>query len=272
MRLMGLEATILRVKRAETTFYRSLKRIYKVATTANLPVPNAFRPVGKALYELVFLTQFVFHRVVTFFFREPLFRCRCESVGKRFQVSLLPHIYGHTRIFIGDDVSFYGALDIFSGRTFDNPILKIGNKSSLGHQVSISCNLSVEIGDNVAIAGRCSIFDNDGHPIDMEQRMAGLPAPPESVRPVRIGSGAWIGINACILKGVTIGRGAIIGSNSVVTTDIPDYAIAAGSPAKVIRILTPSLSEIARAEAAASVSDSRQPKPEGRVEFERSNR
>ncbi len=53
---------------------------------------------------------------------------------------------------------------------------------------------------------------------------------------ITVGDGAWIGYGAIILDGVTIGSGAVIGAGSVVKRDIPDYAIAAGTPAKVIKM------------------------------------
>jgi len=56
--------------------------------------------------------------------------------------------------------------------------------------------------------------------------------------PVRIDDRAWIGFNVSVLKGVTIGRGAVIGACSVVTRDIPPYALAVGNPARVIRMLS----------------------------------
>ncbi len=52
--------------------------------------------------------------------------------------------------------------------------------------------------------------------------------------PVVIGPGAWLGVNAVVLPGVTVGRGAVIGAGAVVTRDVPDFAIAAGVPARVI--------------------------------------
>jgi acetyltransferase-like isoleucine patch superfamily enzyme len=58
---------------------------------------------------------------------------------------------------------------------------------------------------------------------------------PHVAEPIAIGSDVWIGRGACILPGVTIGRGAVIGANSVVTHDIPEFSIAAGIPAQVIR-------------------------------------
>ena len=53
-------------------------------------------------------------------------------------------------------------------------------------------------------------------------------------RSVEIGSGAWIGENACII-GANVGKNSVIGANAIVTSDIPDYAIAVGIPAKVIK-------------------------------------
>ena len=56
-------------------------------------------------------------------------------------------------------------------------------------------------------------------------------------KPVEIGDYAWIGAGATVLPGVCIGRHAIIGAASVVTKDVPDYAVAVGNPAKVIKML-----------------------------------
>jgi acetyltransferase-like isoleucine patch superfamily enzyme len=53
--------------------------------------------------------------------------------------------------------------------------------------------------------------------------------------PVVIGDGSWLGHGAVVLPGVTIGKHVVIGANSVVTKDIPDFSVAVGSPAKVIR-------------------------------------
>jgi len=58
------------------------------------------------------------------------------------------------------------------------------------------------------------------------------------IKPVRVGDGADIGVNAVLLPGVTVGKGAIVGAGAVVTTDVAPYAIVAGVPAKVLRSRT----------------------------------
>ncbi len=55
------------------------------------------------------------------------------------------------------------------------------------------------------------------------------------LEPIVIQDDVWIGERAIILPGVTIGRGAIVGAGAVVTNDVPDYAVVAGNPAKVVR-------------------------------------
>jgi acetyltransferase-like isoleucine patch superfamily enzyme len=59
----------------------------------------------------------------------------------------------------------------------------------------------------------------------------------DKVQPVLIREGAWLGQNVVVCPGVTIGKGAVVGANSVVTTSIPDYCVAVGAPAKVIRAI-----------------------------------
>ena len=56
-------------------------------------------------------------------------------------------------------------------------------------------------------------------------------------KPVEIGDYAWIGAGATVLPGVRVGQHAVIGAASVVTKDVPDYAVAVGNPARVIKML-----------------------------------
>jgi galactoside O-acetyltransferase len=70
-----------------------------------------------------------------------------------------------------------------------------------------------------------------GHPVDSDLRKSGT----QFSIPVRIGNNVWIGSNAVILPGITIGDNSVIGAGSVVTHDIPENVIAVGNPCRVLR-------------------------------------
>jgi galactoside O-acetyltransferase len=146
----------------------------------------------------------------------------------------MPWVMGHSEIRIGDDVNFFGKVDIFSGRVFDHPSLTIGNRVDLGHNVIFIVNKEIVIEDDVNVASGVRFMDTDAHPRDMLERIADLPPRPEEIKPVRICRYSWIGHNCFILKGVTVGEGAIVGVNSVVVADVPAYTVVMGNPARVV--------------------------------------
>jgi acetyltransferase-like isoleucine patch superfamily enzyme len=88
----------------------------------------------------------------------------------------------------------------------------------------------IEIGKNVGIAQGCSFFSHD-HGNSAEKHFELI-----SKGPIIVGDGAWIGKGATILSGVRIGKEAVIAADSVVTNDVPDGAVAAGVPARVIKL------------------------------------
>ena len=109
----------------------------------------------------------------------------------------------------------------------------IGERVIFGHHCTFGCKDSIEIGDDCLLAEMVSIRDHDHNfaRLDVPIRAQGA-----SCAPVKIGRDVWLGAKVTVLKGVTIGDGAIIGANAVVTRDIPPRAIAAGIPARVIRM------------------------------------
>lgn len=229
-----LGAFLLKIRRGETPFYHFLRETARTVRSSRLPVPRLFFPVLRLVF---YLHQGIFRTatfLITFFYREPLFRARCESAGKRLRVSRMPFIVGHTHIHLGDDVNFFGKVDIFSGRMFDEPTLILKDRVDIGHNVVFVVNREIVIEEDVNVASGVRFMDSDAHPRDTMERIADLPPRPEEIKPVRVCRYAWIGQNAFILKGVTIGEGAIIGVNSVVVTDIPPYAVAMGNPARVV--------------------------------------
>ncbi|MCO7176346.1 sugar O-acetyltransferase [Sporolactobacillus kofuensis] len=90
----------------------------------------------------------------------------------------------------------------------------------------------VVIGDQCLLGPGVHIY-TAAHPLDPQKRMEGV----EFAKPVHIGNNVWIGGRAIINPGVKIGDHAIIGSGSVVTKDVPDYAVVAGNPAKLIKFV-----------------------------------
>jgi acetyltransferase-like isoleucine patch superfamily enzyme len=92
----------------------------------------------------------------------------------------------------------------------------------------------VIIGAATRIGERVSIRDHDHRFSDTRVRIA---EQGYDIAPVRIGADCWIGCNAVVIKGVSIGRHAVVGASSVVTRNLPPFSVAAGAPARVLRLL-----------------------------------
>ena len=229
-----LDSLALKIRRRDTPFYAGLYTLARRIISANLPLPHFLNPFLRMLYSAHQSSLFALRWLANYFYREPLFRGRCESLGRRFTLTKMPFVVGHAKIYLGDDVNFFGKVDIFSGRIFDEPQLRIGNRVDIGHGASFIVNKQIVIEDDVNVAPGVTLMDSDGHPRDMADRIADLPPKPEEVRPVRICRSAWIGRGSTIMKGVTVGEGAIVGANSVVLVDIPPRSVAIGNPARVI--------------------------------------
>lgn len=111
--------------------------------------------------------------------------------------------------------------------------ISIGKNFYSNYNCVVLDGAKVSFGDNVFIAPNC-VFSTAGHPLDVEQRNAGL----EIALPITVGDNVWIGANVTVLPGVTIGNNTVIGAGSVVNKDIPDGVVAVGNPCKVIRQIT----------------------------------
>jgi acetyltransferase-like isoleucine patch superfamily enzyme len=112
-------------------------------------------------------------------------------------------------------------------------ILKIGDETSIANACTITAAQSVVIEARVLMAGNVYISDHS-HAHD-SRTVAIKDQGVTGISPVRICEGAWLGQNAVICPGVTVGRNAVVGANSVVRDDIPDFCVAVGAPARVIR-------------------------------------
>lgn len=113
-----------------------------------------------------------------------------------------------------------------------------GYNVRLGKNVFINFNsvfldtCLITIGDRTLVGPNVSFYSGT-HPLDpvIRQGTRG----PELGKEIHVGQDCWIGGNAMILPGVTIGRGCVVGAGSVVTKNVPDFTVVAGNPARAIR-------------------------------------
>jgi acetyltransferase-like isoleucine patch superfamily enzyme len=113
--------------------------------------------------------------------------------------------------------------------------IRIGGGTFLNIGVMVAALELVEIGEHCMFANGCFISDGS-HRFDDPNK----PVPWQGFTtkgPTRIGDNVWCGAYAVITSGVTVGERSVIGANSVVTTDIPPFSIAAGAPARVLRTI-----------------------------------
>jgi acetyltransferase-like isoleucine patch superfamily enzyme len=113
--------------------------------------------------------------------------------------------------------------------------VRIGSGTFLNIGVMVAALELVEIGDHCMFANGCFVTDAN-HRFDDPDR----PVPWQgftSKGPTRIGDNVWCGANVVIASGVSVGERSVIGANSVVTSDIPPFSVAAGAPAKVLRTI-----------------------------------
>lgn len=158
--------------------------------------------------------------------------------AKRFQVQAGKNVYigkhcalkGKSNIVLDDGVTVRPYAQIWSG----GGTVRIGRGSEIGERCRISIANSLEIGEKVLLSPNVYITD-----CDHEYRNIDVPVIEQGIvqkgQAVSIGDGSYIGINTVIVGNVKIGKHCVIGANSVVTKDVPDYSVAVGIPARVIK-------------------------------------
>jgi acetyltransferase-like isoleucine patch superfamily enzyme len=114
----------------------------------------------------------------------------------------------------------------------DRAVLTIGNRCLIGKGNGIVGHEQITIGDDVFTGHNVYITDAN-HGYDDPRVPIGRQFAPSE--PVSIGDGSWLGHGAIVLPGATIGRHVVVGAGSVVTGDLPDFSVAVGNPARVIR-------------------------------------
>lgn len=175
-----------------------------------------------------------------------VYRLLGVQYGKNLRLRGLPVLVCRQRggIKMGDNVAINSSLlsnliglyqrTIIVARTPEAQI-RIGDDVGISG-ATIYARERIEIGSHTRIGANVKIIDNDFHPVDPALR---LKASNQNmgVRPVVIGENVFIGTNSIILKGTKIGDNTTIGAGSVVHGEIPANCVAAGNPAKVIKVL-----------------------------------
>lgn len=158
-------------------------------------------------------------------------RYNISKYGKGIYIGKDNKIIGGKNIEIGNNVSIrpYGFI-----ACNENAKLSIGDNTDIGNRVRIVVGNKIGIGKNVLFGPNVYIADQDH-----EYRDPNIAIMYQGVKiyekGIEIGDGSWIGTNSVIVGNVRIGKHCVIGANSVVNKNIPDYSIAVGSPAKVIK-------------------------------------
>lgn len=173
-------------------------------------------------------------RIIKSLFYTTANRLFLGSMGKMVFIFSPLKIDGKKNVYIGDNVHIYYKTWLYALPITGCKVckLKIGKGSTIGNFNHIIATHSIIIGNNVLTADKVYISDNihDYTDIDIPIKEQGILQKSE----VQIGDGSWLGENVCVI-GASIGKHCVIGANSVVTKDIPDYSVAVGSPAKVIK-------------------------------------
>lgn len=136
--------------------------------------------------------------------------------------------------FLNPNVSFGKNVILYPNVSFEGTgRIYIGNNVKIGTNCIIYAGKlgEIRIGENTIIGGNSYIIDtNHGMKKDILISLQELTS-----EKLEISDDVWIGASTTIIKGATIGHGAVIGANSTVNSEIPDYAIAVGNPAKIIK-------------------------------------
>jgi acetyltransferase-like isoleucine patch superfamily enzyme len=212
---------------------RGIRAIYRFLRNFSLPAP--FWVFGPLLGLYLFLRG-IYYFCVRVFVCEPFFKAYCTKYGRNLHTGVFIHwVQGRGQLIIGDNVLIDGKCSFhFAVRYTEQPTLRIGNNVAIGHGSAFTVGREITIGNGVGISTNVEMFDSPGHPTELALRLAGAPALPEDVKPIRIEDNVWIGSGATIYPGITVGEGSIVAWGAIVMSNVPPYVIVAGNPARQI--------------------------------------
>jgi len=165
------------------------------------------------------------------------FHLRCSEIGENLTLMApvkKPVFVGEGKVKLGNNVTINGKVEFVAfADIFPDAELYVGDNTMLGTNVTIRAWKSIRIGSDCLIAKNVQIYDNNGHPLSPVGRLTRAKVPKNEINEIVIGNNVWIGENAHIQDGVTIGDNSIIAPYSIVTKNVPPNVVVMGSPAKV---------------------------------------
>lgn len=142
------------------------------------------------------------------------------------------YIFLGNKVFLNKNVTLK-FLEEFAEDNFKKPALKIDDEVTIGECTVVAAAKFIHIEKDVLIGPHCFIGDHDH-----QYRNVTIPIRDQGYKNIKrivIKAGAWIGSGSTICSGVTVGKNSVVGANSVVTQDVPDFSLAVGAPAKVVK-------------------------------------
>lgn len=177
----------------------------------------------------------IYHILVRRDVKSVLYTKRFKKFGN-YSVLYKPLIISaHSDISIGDNtIILNGArMQVYNDLTSRDSKLEIGNNCYIGYNNTFLAGGDIIIEDGVLMASNI-LISSENHSVNPEDDKYYMDQKLEC-ESVVIGEGSWLGENCIILPGVKIGKKCVIGAGSIVTKSIPDYCIAVGNPAKIIK-------------------------------------
>jgi acetyltransferase-like isoleucine patch superfamily enzyme len=165
--------------------------------------------------------------------------CDADTTATLGKTTIIHNPYDRAAVKIGSQTLFLGEINLVR----EGASVEIGEWSFVGPGAKLWSMGRISIGSRVQISHGVHVFDNNSHSLSAVDRsrgfeglrtMASCPREPVVHSPVRIEDDVWIGFNAAILKGVTVGQGAVVGASSVVTKNVAPFTVVAGNPARKV--------------------------------------
>jgi len=221
-------------KTSDSLFAQLIKALWFKIKAIEMPnIPFVFK--------LLYLTHIVLKQTISdalrIIYYTPILKSRLKNNPRQLYLyGGLPVIIGSLDIVMGDKVRL-AAMTTISGRAVGQhtPQLMIGDNVGIGWRTSIAVGKTINIGNNVRIAGDCFLAGYPGHPVNAKLRALGKPDEDSQVGDIILEDDVWLATGVKVMPNVTIGRGTIVAAGSVVTKDLPSFVLAAGIPARVIK-------------------------------------